>query len=109
MLQLIKQMFLGIVDDIDAGNTNMTEEDCIKVITLIKEYAKKNTEFSKYEAYTYLNIKRARFDSLVKDGLLPKGKKVAGFKELRWYKEDLDEYVRRRNKKIYKGKQSDAS
>lgn len=43
-------------------------------------------------AYTYLNISRATFDNLVKDGLLPKGKKVAGFKELFWYKKDLNKY-----------------
>ena len=30
---------------------------------------------SKYEAYSYLNISRAKFDNLVKEGKLPKGKK----------------------------------
>jgi predicted DNA-binding transcriptional regulator AlpA len=45
---------------------------------------------SKYQAYTYLNMSRATFDNLVREGKLPKGVKVAGFKELFWYKKDLD-------------------
>ena len=48
---------------------------------------------SKYQAYTYLNMSRATFDNLVREGKLPKGVKVAGFKELFWYKKDLDKAV----------------
>ena len=104
MLQLIKQLFLNIIDDIDAGNSNISEQDCIKIINVIKEYASTDEELSKYQAYTYLNISRASFDNLVHEGRLPKGKKVAGFKELRWSKKEIDEYVRRGSKGIDKGK-----
>lgn len=106
MLGIIKKILLCIVNDIDAGNSNLSEEDCLKVINLFKEYVDKDIEFSKYQAYTYLNKRRAQFDNLVREGKLPKGKKVAGFKELRWSKKELDEYVRRGNKKTNKGKQS---
>lgn len=88
-------MLLCIVDDIDAGNSNLSEEDCLKVISVIKEYAKTDVEFSKYQAYTYLNISRATFDNMVREGKLPKGKRVTGFKELRWSRKEIDEYVRR--------------
>lgn len=49
---------------------------------------------SKYQAYTYLNISRAQFDNLVRAGVLPKGKKTAGYKELSWFKKDLNEYIK---------------
>lgn len=89
MLEVIKEQLLKIVDDIDCGNSNASDEEVLAVVNALKEYTKKDTPLSKYQAYTYLNISRATFDNLVREGKLPKGKKVAGFKELIWYKKDL--------------------
>lgn len=89
MLEIIKEQLLKIVDDIDCGNSNASDEEVLAVVNALKEYTKKDTPLSKYQAYTYLNISRATFDNLVREGKLPKGKKVAGFKELIWYKKDL--------------------
>lgn len=82
MLQTIKKLLLNIVDDIDAGNSNIDEDEAIEIIKLLKESVRKDMPMSKYQAYTFLNISRATFDNLVREGKLPKGKKVAGFKEL---------------------------
>ena len=89
MLQTIKKLLLKIVDDIDAGNSNIDDEEALKVINTLKEVIRKDVPMSKYQAYTYLGISRASFDNLVRAGKIPKGKKVAGFKELQWYKKDL--------------------
>lgn len=80
---------MKIVDDIDAGNSNIDDEESLKVINTLKEVVRKDVPMSKYQAYTYLGISRASFDNLVRAGKIPKGKKVAGFKELQWYKKDL--------------------
>lgn len=48
---------------------------------------------SKEQAARYLNMRRSNFDTHVEKGHLPKGKKVVGFKELRWYKQELDAYA----------------
>ena len=72
------------MDNIDAGNTNLSESEMNEVIDTLRKYNQQDNMISKYQAYTYLNISRATFDRLVKDGKLPKGKKVAGFKELMW-------------------------
>ena len=40
-------------------------------------------------------MSRASFDNYVREGKLPKGKKVAGFNELSWTKKELDEYKKR--------------
>jgi len=49
---------------------------------------------SKDEACSYLNLSRSRFDDLVREGKIPKGKKRQGFKELIWYKDELTEVLR---------------
>ena len=89
MLQTIKKLLLNIVSDIDAGNSNIDEDEAMEIIKLLKESVRKDVPMSKYQAYTFLNISRVTFDNLVREGKLPKGKKVAGFKELQWFKKDL--------------------
>ena len=94
MLNVIKELLLKIVDDIDTGNSNLSDEESIEVIKSLRKYTRKDKPLSKYQAYTYLNMSRAKFDNMVRDGKLPKGKKVAGFKELIWYKRDLNKYIK---------------
>lgn len=96
MIQLLKKYLLKLVDDIDAGNTEITENDALQICGLVNELIHKDERMSKYKAYTYLNISRATFDNYVAQGLLPKGKKEAGYKELSWYKKDLDKFIKDR-------------
>ena len=98
MIRVLQNLLRKIDDDIDAGNSNITEEEAIEVVTILKEYTRKDTPMSKYQAYTYLNVSRATFDNLVRDNKLPAGKKTAGFKELFWYKKDLDQYLKTNKK-----------
>lgn len=97
MLQIIKSILQKFIDDIDAGNTNLSCEqqcDIIKVLSNINV----NGEMSKTQAADYIGVSRATFDNYVHDGYLPKGVKLEGFKELRWYKSDLDIFMINRNK-----------
>lgn len=94
MLSVIRELLLKIVDDIDTGNSNLSDEESIEAIKSLRKYTRKDTPLSKYQAYTYLNMSRAKFDNMVRDGKLPKGKKIAGFKELIWYKRDLNKYIK---------------
>ena len=45
---------------------------------------------SKEQACRHLNIRRSRFDDLVREGKIPKGRKVVGYTGLVWYKDELD-------------------
>lgn len=94
MKRIIRNLLQGIIDDLDAGNTNMNEEEAIEIAKVISELRKDNG-ISKYAACKYLNVSRATFDNYVREGKIPKGKHEIGFKELRWYKKDLDEFVRK--------------
>ena len=89
-MQTIKKLLLSIVEDIDAGNTNAEEEELLTIAKVLKETLRKDTPMSKYQAYTYLNISRATFDNLVREGKIPRGRKIEGFKELVWRKKDLN-------------------
>ena len=95
MIKVLRKVLVDIIDKIDAGNTYITEEDSIKIAEAIRQCAVKDEGISKYSACQYLNISRTTFDTLVKLKKLPEGKHVIGFKEKRWYKKDLDEYLRR--------------
>ena len=95
MLQVIKRLLLKIVDDIDAGNSEMSEKELYEVTDLLKRYNFRDKYISKYQAYTYLNIRRAKFDNLVREGILPRGKKVEGFKELQWSLKEIKEYSKK--------------
>ena len=95
MLEIIRNLLLKLADDISSGNTNLTEAECMVIISTIQGLARKDEGISKYAACEYLNISRATFDRYVSDGKLPKGKHVQGFKELRWFKKDLDRYIKK--------------
>lgn len=74
-----------VADRIDVGNSEINEKEALRIMSIIA-----HEEMSKEQACSYLNLSRSRFDDLVRAQKLPKGKKRVGFKELRWYKDELD-------------------
>lgn len=95
MLRVIRSLLLKIVDDIDAGNSNITEGEAIEIVDNLRRFTDKEKRLSKYAACEYLNVSRATFDNYVREGKLPRGKHEIGFKELSWNKKTLDEFIRR--------------
>lgn len=93
-LKLIKILLNFFIDKIDAGTCDLDEQELDEIIDTLQKI--NATYLSKYQAYTYLNVSRATFDNLVADGKLPQGKKVAGFKELMWEKQDIVKYITKR-------------
>ena len=92
LLKVIKEELLKIVDNIDTGNSNISEEEGVALINTLKSFTEKDTPMSKYQSFNYLHIRRATFDNLVREGKIPQGKKQQGFNELQWFKKDLDTY-----------------
>lgn len=97
MLNVIKEQLLKIIENIDTGNSNISEEEAINTLKYIRELTDKDKRLSKYQACQYLNVSRATFDNYVREGKLPRGKKEAGFKELSWSKKELKNYIKRKN------------
>ena len=38
MLKVLRELLVGIIDDIDTGNTNIEEEDEVKIIESLRQY-----------------------------------------------------------------------
>ena len=93
MIDLIRSLLQNCIDRIDAGNSNLSADEEIKVIELLKKYTNKDRKLSKYQACEYLNMSRANFDKYIREGKIPKGKKEAGFKELFWNENELRMYL----------------
>ena len=96
MLKVIKLLLEKIINDIDCGNSNITEDEAMDIIRIIKSYTDKTQRLSKYQACQKLNVSRATFDNLVREGIIPRGEKVIGFKELFWEEKVLDKIIESR-------------
>ena len=98
MINLIRSLLQNFIDRIDTGNSNLSAEEEIEIIELLKKYTDKDRKLSKYQARTYLNMSRATFDKYIRDGKIPKGKKEAGFKEIFWNESELRTLCLHKNK-----------
>lgn len=96
MLEVIKLLLQKIISDIDAGNSNITENEAMEMVKVIKSYTDRTQKLSKYQACQKLNVSRATFDNLVREGIIPRGEKVIGFKELFWEEKTLDKVIKSR-------------
>lgn len=76
-------------DELEEGKYVCDDVELIAAISALSKFQSEPT-LSKAQACDYLNISRSTFDAYVKNGILPKGEKVAGFKELSWRKEGLE-------------------
>ena len=94
MLKIIRNILQKFIDDIDANNTNLNYEQQCSIIRILSNVdIGQENEMNKTQAADYIGVSRATFDNYVRDGFIPKGKKIEGFKELRWYKSDLDLFL----------------
>jgi predicted DNA-binding transcriptional regulator AlpA len=94
MLNVIRTLLQKYIDDIDADNTNISYDQQCQILRILSNVdAGQDNEMNKTQAADYLGVCRATFDNYVRDGYIPKGKQVGSFKELRWYKSDLDLFL----------------
>jgi len=102
LIQLVREELQRIIDNIDAGNSKMSEEDAAGLVTALQQYTHKDEWLTKYQACQFLGrISRATFDNLVANEYIPRGtKKYQGDSSLFWRVTDLLEYRKMRDKKV---------
>ena len=83
--KLVVKYLREVAEKIDSGTSEITESQAIDVLRVIAHEA-----MSKEQACVYLNLSRSRFDDLVRERKLPKGRKRVGFKEKVWWRDELD-------------------
>lgn len=70
VLKVLANLLRDLAARIDAGNSNLTEEEAIELVSVIGHYTNREEYISKYEACKYLNISRATFDNCISALLL---------------------------------------
>lgn len=86
--KLIVKYLREVADKIETGNCELSETEAMDIMSVLGHQV-----MSKEDACIYLNLSRSRFDDLVREGRLPKGRKRRGFKELCFWKDELDRCI----------------
>lgn len=103
-LKLVRSLLEEAIRNIDAGNSNHTEEELNDIIKDLTKLNRGIKRISKREACErILHCSLSTFDNYLKLGLIPPGHKEVGFKELSWSDKDFDEATMYRIKE-YKDK-----
>ena len=75
----LKNILKAASDGLDTGNTRLDEKEMEFLIDTLKEVT--SPEISSYSAIKISKYEKSQFYKLIKDGLLPPGYHVQGFKE----------------------------
>lgn len=90
LMKTVARMLREVANKIDSGdNTELTESEAMDIMSALCHHV-----MSKETACKHLNLSRSRFDDLIREKKLPKGRKRVGFKELVWYEDELDKCVK---------------
>ena len=87
---LLSKELRKVADKIDAGTCELSVDEAMNIVNMLT-----HEPLSKEEACKFLNVSRHTFDLHVNLGNIPKGRKRTGFKELVWYKDELQKCVER--------------
>ena len=99
LMKLVAKELRKLADKFDAGTTEASESQVMDIMSMLT-----HVPMSKAQAYEYLNMSRSRFDDLVRERKLPNGRKSVGFKEIVFYKDELDLAVQKMKHKGIKVK-----
>lgn len=82
--KLICSELKNILARIESDTCEIDKSTAMQILSVIS-----HEPLSKAESYQELQISRSKFDTLVRNGDLPPGKKRIGFNELAWYKDEI--------------------
>lgn len=81
---LVGKLLIEYGNKILSGECELNDDE---LENLVHEFA--HERLTKEQACTLLNMSRSKFDDYVAKHKLPEGKKIRGFKELIWYRDEL--------------------
>ena len=88
MQETLKKLLINLLREtankIESNNCELSDQEMADIMGIISHRV-----LSKEQACSYLNLSRSRFDDLVREGRIPKGRKRRGFKELIWFEDEL--------------------
>lgn len=84
LVKLIVKHGRKVLDDLDAGNSHLSEQEQIELLAMFT-----HTSMSAEEVCEYLHISRPTLTNYIRNGTIPKGRKLRGRNELVWFKDEL--------------------
>lgn len=81
---------IEIAGKLKANTSEIDEEQAIKLMKVVA-----HQPLSKEQAALHLNMSTSKFDTLVREGWMPKGRKKLGWKEKVWYEDEIDKWYER--------------
>lgn len=99
-LKVLRKVLEEAIANIDAGNSNHSDDELDDIISSLTNLNRGIKRISKREACErILHRSPSSFDNYIKLGLIPRGHKEYGFKELSWSEKDFDKATLARIKK----------
>lgn len=86
---LIKHLLETALGNLDAGNTNISEEEGLNLIESLQEILYPKPKFDAInttQACKILGISQPTFRKYIHEGIIPEGVKISGFTERVWDK-----------------------
>ena len=102
--KILSHLLRGLADNIDAGNSNITEEEMLEICETISNSSNPEEKISKYQTADILGVNYKTVDYYVKKGYIPRGRQEIGFKEIFWYKKDILKFKEEKDEKQKKKK-----
>lgn len=83
--KLIIKYLKDIIRRLENNECEISDTEAMDILKIIN-----HRPMSKEVACQYLNMSRSRFDEMVREGKIPKGRKRVGFRELVWFEDELE-------------------
>lgn len=90
MLEAIKCILKQLLNDLDSGNSNISENEQKEILDVLERVTRK--EYNKTQAADYLGVSVGTINNYINKNLLPEGEKVRGGRKI-WYKKDLNKLL----------------
>ena len=88
LIKLLIKTLRETAANLDAGNSELSDSEAMDLLETIC-----HRSMSKAQTCEYLNTSPSNFGAMIRAKQMPKGRKVVGYKELRWYKDEIDKCV----------------
>lgn len=83
--KLVVRYLKEAVKRIESDDCELSDNEAMSILKVVA-----HRPLSKEQACIFLNMSRSKFDELVKEKRIPRGRKRMGFKELCWYEDELE-------------------
>ena len=91
MLDIIKSALRQLLNNMDSGNSSISESEQQELLNLFEKINKQ--ELNKTETAEYLGVSTSTVNNYVNRGWIPEGIKKAGSSQKVWLKSDLNKFL----------------